>query len=72
MAESQKDRNNLDSEVHSPEYERKMELDDILVEEIGQFGRYQLRTFLLSVLLVLFVAWSAVEYMFTTARISTR
>ncbi|KAJ8723098.1 hypothetical protein PYW08_003010 [Mythimna loreyi] len=54
------------------EGERDVELDTILVEEIGQFGRYQLRTFLLSVLLVFFIAWAAVEYVFTTSRINTR
>ena len=67
--ESQKYQNN---DKVSPEPDRKIDLDTILVEEIGQFGWYQLRTFLLSFLLVIFVAWSAVEYMFTTSRINTR
>lgn len=73
MADSQKNRNiDGNSEVLPPEAEREVELDTILVEEIGQFGKYQLRTFLLSVVLVLFIAWSAVEYVFTTSRITTR
>lgn len=51
---------------------RQMELDTLLVEEIGQFGRYQFRTFLLAMVLVVFVAWANLEYVFSTARISTR
>ncbi|CAG9136523.1 unnamed protein product [Plutella xylostella] len=50
----------------------EVDLDRILVEELGQFGRYQLRTFLLCILLVIFVAFSASEYVFTTSRIRTR
>lgn len=73
MADPKKDRNiDVDSEVLTSETEREVDLDTILVEEIGQFGKYQLKTFLLSVILVLFIAWGAVEYVFTTARISTR
>ncbi|CAH2047625.1 unnamed protein product, partial [Iphiclides podalirius] len=51
---------------------QKVDLDTILVEEIGQFGWYQLRTLVLSALMVVFAAWAASEYVFTTARISTR
>lgn len=47
-------------------------LDKILVEEIGQIGPYQLRTLGLSVIVVIFAAWAASEYVFTTARINTR
>ncbi|CAG5054649.1 unnamed protein product [Parnassius apollo] len=50
----------------------KIDLDTILVEEIGQFGWYQFRTWLLSVVVVIFAAWAATEYVFTTARINTR
>ncbi|XP_030020471.2 organic cation transporter protein isoform X2 [Manduca sexta] len=50
----------------------KVDLDTILVEELGQFGRYQLRTLALAAGLVIFAAWAATEYVFTTARISTR
>lgn len=73
MEESQTDRKgDVDNEGAPTPPHRVVELDTILVEEIGQFGKYQLRTFLLSVLLVQFVAWSAVEYIFTTSRITTR
>ncbi|KAF9803198.1 hypothetical protein SFRURICE_018349 [Spodoptera frugiperda] len=48
-----------------------VDLDTILVEEIGQFGKFQLRTLLLTVIVVIFAAFHA-EYVFTTARIETR
>lgn len=51
--------------------ERKVDLDTILVNEIGQFGRYQLRTLALAAVVVIFAAFHA-EYVFTTARINTR
>ncbi|XP_075975288.1 organic cation transporter protein-like [Anticarsia gemmatalis] len=51
---------------------RKIDLDTILVEEIGQFGKFQLRTYVLAVIVAIFVAWGSTEYVFTTARISTR
>uniref|UniRef100_A0A2H1VAT9 SFRICE_021023 n=1 Tax=Spodoptera frugiperda TaxID=7108 RepID=A0A2H1VAT9_SPOFR len=51
---------------------RRMELDTLLVQELGQFGRFQRRTFLLAAVLVMLVAWSNLEYIFTTARITTR
>ncbi|XP_049703477.2 organic cation transporter protein [Helicoverpa armigera] len=51
---------------------RRLELDTLLVEEVGQFGRHQLRSFLWLAVLVVFVACSNQEYVFTTARISTR
>lgn len=47
-------------------------LDKILVEEIGQIGPFQLRILGLSVIVVIFAAWGASEFVFTTARISTR
>ncbi|XP_026744636.1 organic cation transporter protein-like [Trichoplusia ni] len=61
-----------DQEVDSPVPKKKMDLDTLLIEEIGQFGRFQFRTFVLALVMVIFSAWAAVEYMFTTARISTR
>ncbi|XP_034829493.1 organic cation transporter protein-like [Maniola hyperantus] len=51
---------------------KKVNLDNILVEEIGQFGRYQIRTLTLTVVVMIFVSWAATEYIFTTARIPTR
>lgn len=50
----------------------KIDLDTILVEEIGQFGWFQLRVLVTVVVLVIFAAWGASEFVFTTARISTR
>lgn len=67
MADLQKDQ-----DVDSPVPKKKMDLDTLLIEEIGQFGRFQFRTFVLALVMVIFSAWAAVEYMFTTARISTR
>ncbi|KOB51980.1 Organic cation transporter, partial [Operophtera brumata] len=52
--------------------QKKIDLDTILVEEIGQFGRFQLRVLLLAVIVVIFAAWGASEYVFTTARLNTR
>lgn len=44
----------------------------ILVEEIGQFGWFQLRTWALAAFAVIFSGFAATEYVFTTARINTR
>lgn len=49
-----------------------IDLDYILVEEVGQFGKYQLTTLLLATLPVIFSAFASGEYIFTTARIPTR
>ncbi|CAH0399955.1 unnamed protein product [Chilo suppressalis] len=49
-----------------------VDLDSILVEEVGQFGRYQLVTLLLAAVPVIFSAFASGEYIFTTARIPTR
>lgn len=71
----------MQEEQHEPNMEngkqllekrKKVDLDTILVEELGQFGLYQLRIVLLAVVVVIFGAWAAVEYIFTTARINTR
>lgn len=50
----------------------KVNLETVLTEAIGQFGRYQLRTLLLAVVLSIFTAFSAMEFVFSTARINTR
>ncbi|XP_041980313.1 organic cation transporter protein-like [Aricia agestis] len=50
----------------------KVDLDKILVEEVGQFGKYQILTVLLAALPVIFSAFAAGEYIFTTARIPSR
>ncbi|XP_045769740.1 organic cation transporter protein-like [Maniola jurtina] len=52
--------------------DKKVNLDNVLVEEIGQFGRYQIRTLLLISVVLIFGGWAATEYIFTTARITTR
>ncbi|XP_014357110.2 organic cation transporter protein [Papilio machaon] len=49
-----------------------VDLDRILVEEVGQFGRYQIVTLLLAALPVIFSAFASGEYIFTTSRIPTR
>lgn len=51
--------------------EGKVDVDSILINEIGQFGRFQLRTLALAAVGVIFAAFHA-EYVFTTARINTR
>ncbi|KAJ0183560.1 hypothetical protein K1T71_001536 [Dendrolimus kikuchii] len=49
----------------------KVDLDTILIEEIGQFGKYQIRTLVFTLAAVIFSACQA-EYVFTTARINSR
>ncbi|GBP53922.1 Organic cation transporter protein [Eumeta japonica] len=49
-----------------------LKLDTILVQEVGQFGPYQLRSLILAAVIAIFTAWSAGEYIFTTARTPTR
>lgn len=63
---------NMENGKHLIDKRKKVDLDTILVEELGQFGPYQLRILLLAIVVVIFGAWAAVEYIFTTARINTR
>lgn len=51
---------------------KPVDLDNILVEEVGQFGKYQIVTLLLAAFPVIFSAFASGEYIFTTARINTR
>ncbi|XP_047531439.1 organic cation transporter protein-like [Vanessa atalanta] len=50
----------------------RVNLDTILKNDIGQFGRFQLRMVGLAALIVVFIGWSTSEYLFTVARINTR
>ncbi|KAI5633330.1 sugar transporter domain-containing protein [Phthorimaea operculella] len=50
----------------------RFDLDDILENEIGQFGKYQIITLLLAAFPIMFSAFASGEYIFTTARIPTR
>ncbi|XP_075975359.1 organic cation transporter protein-like [Anticarsia gemmatalis] len=50
----------------------KVDLDTILENEIGNFGKFQLRTMIVTVIASAMLSWGATEYVFTTARISTR
>ncbi|KAL4709537.1 hypothetical protein ACJJTC_007268 [Scirpophaga incertulas] len=49
-----------------------VDLDQILVKQVGQFGRYQMMILTLIILPVIFSAFTSGEYIFTTARIPTR
>lgn len=49
----------------------QIDLDTIILE-VGQFGKYQVRTIALCSILVIFVSWANSEYVFTTSRINTR
>ncbi|XP_075975358.1 organic cation transporter protein-like [Anticarsia gemmatalis] len=50
----------------------KIDIDAILVNEAGQFGKFQVRMYLLVLVAVLFHTWASVEYVFTTTRMKTR
>ncbi|XP_050348948.1 organic cation transporter protein-like [Nymphalis io] len=54
------------------EENERVHLDTILKNDIGQFGRFQLRMLGLAALVVVFIGWSTSEYLFTAARINTR
>lgn len=54
------------------ELKKGIDVDEILVDEVGQFGKYQVVMLLLAAAPIIFAAWASGEYIFTTARISTR
>lgn len=58
--------------VEEGEVKPGVDLDTILVEELGQFGWYQARTVALAALVVIFGGIASSEYVFTTSRINTR
>ncbi|KOB58080.1 Organic cation transporter, partial [Operophtera brumata] len=66
------ERNHAIEKAEWEKEKRKINLDTILIEEIGQFGKFQLRTLMLALLVVVFAGWASTEYLFTTARINTR
>ncbi|XP_063535087.1 organic cation transporter protein-like [Cydia strobilella] len=68
----EKDNQARDVKVEQAEVKARVDLDKILVEEIGQFGCFQLRTWALAAFAVIFSGFAATEYVFTTARINTR
>ncbi|XP_045769178.1 solute carrier family 22 member 21-like [Maniola jurtina] len=51
---------------------KKLDLDDVLTQELGQLGKYQLLTILLAAFPVVVAAMATNEYFFTTGRIPTR
>ncbi|CAB3255004.1 unnamed protein product [Arctia plantaginis] len=64
--------NNAENEDPETEIIGKVTLDTIFVKEIGQFGKFQLKTVCLAAIIAIFASWGATEYVFTTARINTR
>ncbi|XP_053604725.1 organic cation transporter protein-like isoform X2 [Plodia interpunctella] len=62
----------MESKENGEKGERRINLDDILINELGQLGPFQIRTLLLILISVIFGSWAANEYVFTTARINTR
>ncbi|XP_045769448.1 organic cation transporter protein-like [Maniola jurtina] len=65
-------KNEIDRLIEEAVPKAKVSLETILFEAIGQFGRYQLRMVMLTGVLSVFAAFSALEYVFTTGRINTR
>ncbi|CAD0201595.1 unnamed protein product [Chrysodeixis includens] len=61
-----------DEKAEAGQPNKPIDLDNILVDEVGQFGKYQIVTLLLAAFPVIFSAFASGEYIFTTARINTR
>lgn len=49
-----------------------VDLDTILVQEVGQFGWFQARAVVLGLIVTIFLSYGTNEYVFTTARIRSR
>lgn len=49
-----------------------LNFDQILQEEVGQFGWFQVRNIILAMTAVIFLVWGNNSYVFTAARIPTR
>lgn len=54
------------------ETQEVVNIDTILMREVGQFGPYQKRVLAVAVVASMIAAFAANEYLFTTARIRTR
>lgn len=65
------EKNNVDKDAKA-DITSKINLDTILVNEIGQFGKFQFKTLVLAIIIAIFASWGSTEYVFTTARINTR
>lgn len=61
-----------EGEERGPGQVPTIDLDYILVQEVGQLGKYQIITLLLASVPVIFSAFAAGEFVFTTARIPSR
>lgn len=59
-------------ELDTQEPQEVVNIETILLRELGQFGLYQKRVFAVAVVAAMIAALAANEYLFTTARISTR
>lgn len=66
------DVNREQTEALNPQTAKKTLDIDALQQEVGQFGLFQVRNILLSLIVVVFLGWSNNLYVFTTARIPTR
>ncbi|XP_045769738.1 organic cation transporter protein-like [Maniola jurtina] len=65
----------LDKKIEMGYYKvikKKLDLDDVLTEELGQLGKYQIMTILMVSFPVIFASMATNEYIFSTARIPTR
>ncbi|KAJ2951327.1 hypothetical protein O0L34_g5728 [Tuta absoluta] len=71
MKEKVENQNNVKEDEPLVEKTR-LDLDVVLEDEVGAWGKYQVKVILLSFWFVITVALSADQYLFTTARIPTR
>ncbi|KAI5633326.1 sugar transporter domain-containing protein [Phthorimaea operculella] len=68
---------NLENETNIKEHEplvegTKLDLDIVLEDEVGAWGKYQLKVILFTLWFVITVALTGDQYLFTTTRIPTR
>lgn len=70
----EKDNQKKNNESHEHEElvaQEKVDMDKIITE-VGEFGRYQIKTMAFAAILIIFTAFAFLENVFTTARIKTR